>query len=155
MDIVRKKIINRSFLREKQPILQSPATSRLKEHSKRHRPKPDITILESYIDEVCSALTSRSSLTQSIIERSPGMSEFLDKCLQELPDFSLQFYVLMSNILKRISNIQDSEDYSVLSDNLLGLSDFLKNQRSEGGLLEDIQRKGMEFDTRILSVRSM
>ena len=62
--------------------------------------------LETYLSAVCDSIEKSSEVSQTLQAQAPAMLKTLDQCLQEQPDFSLKFYVLMSSVLKRVSVIR-------------------------------------------------
>lgn len=54
------------------------------------------------------------------------MNSMLERCLDQLPDFPIQFYLILNNILKTVYTIEESQDYNKLAGFLLDLANFMR-----------------------------
>ncbi|CAG9334512.1 unnamed protein product [Blepharisma stoltei] len=88
--------------------------------------------LEGYFSEICSSIESTSKIEDKLMQKAEYMQETLKECLTAVPDLSLQFYILMSSILREIQDIYREKSYDnvcVLAQKLLQLGLYLENNK--------------------------
>ncbi|CAG9327582.1 unnamed protein product [Blepharisma stoltei] len=100
--------------------------------------KPQSLIdLENYFSEICSSIEKSAKIEMEVLNKAECMQGVLKDCLTEIPDLSLQFYVLMSSILKEIQTINKKDDsisICPLASKLLELGDYLENRKYSASL---------------------
>ena len=88
---------------------------------------PHLPVLEEYISDICVCVEQHNLITSEIQRKAPAMKNLLNGCLDELPDFSLDFYHLIMNI---ILQIEEPSSYSNLSPHLLNLAKFMQSTKT-------------------------
>lgn len=88
--------------------------------------------LENYFSEICNSIESTAEISEQLLVKSESMQEVLKECLTAIPDLSLQFYILMSSIIKEIQEIHSNSSLATISSlaqKLLQLGSYLEKNK--------------------------
>ena len=163
---IRKRIINKALQRKRKSALASshstnmlgtispiepvPLPRKSSESSiiPAKSKDPDLSKVENYISAVCERIESNLFLPAELAEQASDMGQILEDCLEELPDFSIDFYFLVSNVLRAIEGLNGSTDYRDLATHLMSLGQFMKEKPP----LDEIEEGARQVSLKSLSV---
>ncbi|CAG9317951.1 unnamed protein product [Blepharisma stoltei] len=128
-----------------------------------------LIILEKYLSDVCTSIANSKKITNEISMKAYSMIDVLNDCYQLIPDMSIEFYSLMSEILHDIIERPNREHYTIIVNKIseaaciIQNNQFIDNQRfatrislknlkSEDRLISDLTEKMGKITPRMVNL---